>query len=430
MWELPVYLLTMSLNIQINRFSEQLLTENDQRILVLLTGARQTGKTTLIKKKYSDLPYYNLDAFEYREQLSSISTFNWGKEVGEAVFDEIQKEAQLLNKIKYSFDERTINFSVLLGSAQILLLSKIKETLAGRIMIYELFPFLLSELVAGDNPLIKPLLSQIIKTQNIDDLLNKMSSVVLGSEWDEILKKEDYLIQWGGMPSLVHIDNDELKQRWLKSYSIAYLERDLSDLANLQDLKPFRKFQQIAALRTANLLSFSSIAADAGISAETARRYVEYLRISYQVFLLSPYGTNLTSSVIKTPKIYWIDNGLFREISGKGFNTSDGVDFENYVASELMKYLRTMGSNARLTFYRTRSGMEIDFILETDNGIVAFEVKNRDQVTPMDFSAMRKVGEAAKEKWLGGLVIYRGNKIIQWEEKLWAVPSCRLFSNI
>lgn len=418
----------MNENIQINRITESYISNINERGLVLLTGARQTGKTTLVKSKYKNLPYYNLDAIEYREQLSEISTFSWGKDVGEAVFDEIQKEAKLLEKIKYSYDNNSISFSVLLGSAQILLLSKIKETLAGRIFIFELFPFLLSELLSVNRPFRKPLFDKIIHCKKIDDVISKLPSILFGSAWSDLISKENELLKWGGMPPIIHLHSEARKKNWLKSYSIAYLERDLGDLANLKDLKPFKKFQQLAALRTANLISYSGIATDATISIETARRYIEYLRISYQAFLLQPFKLNLTSSLVKTPKLYWVDNGLLRHLSGIGHEVITGELFENYVASEMMKYLRTTSSDAQLSFYRTRSGMEIDFILETPNGLLAIEVKNRESVINKDFSAIRKVLQTTQQNWLGGIVIYRGNKLFKIDENLWAIPSCRFFS--
>ena len=133
----------MWVNLQVKRRLFDTLPAEANKSLVLLTGARQTGKTTLVKEKYSNLPYYNLDAIELRDQLSNISTFSWSKEVGHAIIDEIQKEASLFDKIKYAYDEKEISFSVLTGSSQILLLKKVRETMAGRLRLFEIFPFML-----------------------------------------------------------------------------------------------------------------------------------------------------------------------------------------------------------------------------------------------------------------------------------------------
>lgn len=416
-------------NIQVKRKVFDLLPLDTVRAIVLITGARQTGKTTLVKEKYSNLPYFNLDAIELRDQLSAVSTFSWARDVGLAVIDEIQKESSLFEKIKYSYDEGKLNFSVLTGSSQLLLLKKVRETMAGRIKLFELFPLMLSELV---NPTGKQkqqiTLASLLDNNSIDDVFEMYPSVLLGEEWEIHQSAEEWLLVWGGMPSLIHINNEPDRINWLYDYSVAYLERDLADLARLSDLRPFRKFQSIAALRVANMLHYTELAKDSGTSVETARRYLEYLNISYQNFLLQPYYKNLTSSLVKTPKLFWFDNGLLRQSSGLGFKVDTGQLYENYFASELMKYLRTTKSRAKLFYYRTRSGMEIDFIIETQEGIIAIETKSRDKVTQSDFSALRKLATAAGKLWLGGIVAYRGNKIEKFGGKLWAVPSCRLLS--
>lgn len=416
-------------NLQVNRIITQHLPGIEKRQVLLITGARQTGKTTLVKHKYPGLPYYNLDAIEFREQLSSISTFRWSKEVGMSIIDEVQKEPSLFEKIKYAFDQGDLSFSVLTGSSQILLLKTVRETLAGRVSLYELFPFMFCELLLPEGQRQdKLLLSSLLSGDSVDDILSQEKSVILGENWDRHKQTEDWLMTWGGMAPLIHIDGEDDRKNWLRDYAFTYLERDLTDLASLRDLGPFRKFQQIAALRASNLISYSSLARDAGIGIETARRYLEYLRISYQAFMLQPYYKNLTSSLVKTPKLYWFDNGLLRHLSGLGFEADNGQLYENYLASELMKFIRTHRSDASFYFYRTRSGMEVDFILLTRKGIVGIEVKNRDNVSPTDFTNLRRLQEASGKDWSGGLVIYRGNMIRQFSPGLWAIPSCRLLA--
>ena len=240
---------------------------------------------------------------------------------------------------------------------------------------------------------------------------------------------ENYLLRWGGMPPVFHIPKGEGKQNWLRDYSATYLERDVIDLARLNDLKPFKKFQQLAALRAANLLSYSELARDAAISVETARRYLEYLRISYQAFLLSPFHKNLTSQLVKTPKVYWFDNGILRYLSGLGFDIMNGHIYENYIAAELMKFLRSLKSNLELSFYRTRSGLEIDFCLNFSDGLIAIESKFRENLHPSDFSGLIKLAKSAGNDWKGGVVLYRGNRLYCHDKimNLWAIPSCRFF---
>jgi len=416
-------------NIQVNRLINAGLPQTDEHIIVLLTGARQTGKTTLLRSVYPELSYYNLDAVEFREQLSHISSFSWARDVGDAVIDEIQKEPELMNKIKFAFDEGDLNFTALSGSAQLLLLKSTKETLAGRILLLELFPLMLCELIHGLKAEIPvPLIGRLINSSSPSEILRKLPRTLLGENWDKAISAEDYILKYGGMPALLHLSNHDKKSTWLKDYTSAYLERDLNDLARLSDLMPFRTFQQLAALRSANLLSYSELARDAGIGTETARRYLEYLRLSYQAILLQPYHKNLTSRLVKTPKIYWLDNGLMRQLAGYRFDLMNGQIYENHIAAEIVKYIRTVKSRARLSFYRTRSGMEVDFCIETNSGLIGIEVKNRNTLNRRDYTSLIRLKESADSEWLAGLVIYRGNEIKEISEGIWAIPSCRLFS--
>lgn len=274
----------------------------------------------------------------------------------------------------------------------------------------------------------EPLISRIINSSSPSDILRKLPAVMLGKKWDTVFSVEEYLLKYGGMPALIHLPSKDKKATWLKDYTAAYLERDLNDLARLNDLMPFRTFQQLAALRSANLLSYSELARDAGIGTETARRYLEYLRLSYQAVLLQPYHKNLTSRLVKTPKLYWLDTGLMRQLAGYGFDLMNGQIYENYVAAELVKLLRVIKSKANLSFYRTRSGMEVDFCIETNGRLIGIEVKNRKTINKSDYTSLNKLKEAAGGKWSLGLVIYRGNEIKEISEEIWSVPSCRLFS--
>jgi len=176
-------------NIHIKRLVSSFLPEDTKNIIVLLTGARQTGKTTLLKKRYSNLPYYNLDAIEYREQLKGISSFSWVSEVGEAVIDEIQKEPALLDKIKYSFDDGSLKFTALSGSARLLLLRQIRETLTGRVTLQELFPFMINELMNFDLSAYEPvLLHKLLDTVDPEKHLEGIKTVLLGELWDKVFR--------------------------------------------------------------------------------------------------------------------------------------------------------------------------------------------------------------------------------------------------
>lgn len=230
----------------------------------------------------------------------------------------------------------------------------------------------------------------------------------------------------GGMPALLSLPEAE-RWKWLRDYEFTYLERDLSDLARLDDLSPFRTFQKLSALRSGKLLKYSELARDTSVSVDTARRYFEYLRLSYQTLLLQPYHKNITSSVIKTPKLYWLDIGLLRQLSGFRGELS-GEIYETMVVGEIIKWIKTTQKDAGLYFYRTRSGLELDILLQTENGVIGMEIKARKQITPSDLKAMKEVALGLGKEWRGGIVIYQGNSIKKIAEpNIWAVPSRRLF---
>jgi hypothetical protein len=410
------------------RFLNRFLPEPKKKRLLVLTGARQTGKTTLAKLRYPELSYINLDAPEDREKLRNLPASSWSQTIGNAIIDEAQKEPVVFEKVKYAYDQGGISFSLLLGSSQILLLKKIRESLAGRVALYELWPLLMSEVAQDDDSSLKtlPLVDRLFSEEKIDTIFKGIPSLLLGESDSRLHNAEDYLLHWGGMPALLTLSEEE-RWKWLKDYEYTYLERDLSDLARLDDLQPFRKFQKLSALRSGKLLNYSEIARDAAVSVDTARRYLEYLRLSYQVILLQPYGKNLTSTVIKTPKLYWLDIGLLRQLSGMRGQYS-GEIYETMVVTELYKWMNTAQNNGEMFFYRTRSGLELDTILQTDHGIIGVEIKSRKKIVSSDIRAMREVASAAGE-WRGGLVIYQGDEVVKLSEpSIWAVPSRRLFT--
>ena len=418
----------MNEKLQKYRFLEKFLPRPQRKGLVILTGARQTGKTTLVKAKYADLRYINLDSPENREVVRTVLSDDWSRDIGNAVIDEAQKEPVVFDKIKYAFDEGGISFSVLLGSSQILLLRKIRESLAGRVSIFELWPLMMSEVrTSADTKEVEiPLIDSLLLTKNLSDILKKLPKVLLAKEETPLRRAEKYILQWGGMPALLPL-TDEERHKWLKDYEYTYLERDLGDLARLDDLEPFRKFQRLAAARSAKLLSYSELARDASVSVDTARRYLEYLRLSYQVILLQPYFKNITSSVIKTPKLYWLDVGLLRQLSGYQGETN-GEIYETMVVGEVIKWIKTTQRDCEVFFYRTRSGLELDVFIQVKGDFIGMEIKGRQTVVPADARSLREVAGRLGNKWRGGLIVYRGDEIKKIAEPdIWAVPSRRLF---
>lgn len=427
----------MSENIQVIRRLSSRLPGSENKRLVLITGARQTGKTTLAKAMYRNLRYINLDAPENRESVRNISSAAWSRDIGMAIVDEAQKEPVVFEKVKYAYDDGALPFTVLLGSSQVLMLKRIRETLAGRISIFELWPLMMSEIyrhsvVTSPPPppppsSSLPLVDRLFMDTDCDTIFGDQSRILLAEDDECRRRAEEYLLQWGGMPALLPLSDDD-RHQWLKDYGYTYLERDVADLARLDDLMPFRKFQRLTALRSGCLLNYSELARDAGVSVDTARRYLEYLRLSYQTVLLQPYRENLTSMVVKTPKVYWLDIGILRQLTGMQ-KIVTGEIYETMIVGELIKWMKTAGRDGEIYFYRTRSGLEVDLIIETPFGIIGAEIKSRENLAVKDSTGLKEIAKVLGSRWRGGLVIYPGNSLQQIETpQIWAVPSRRLFA--
>ena len=238
----------------------------------------------------------------------------------------------------------------------------------------------------------------------------------------------DHLCRFGGMPELLRLDDAD-RREWLRSYQQTFLERDLIDLARLHDLEPFAALQKLCMLRTGGLLSFSEFARDAKVAPTTARRYLDYLRMSYQVILLQPYACNLTSVVVKTPKVYWVDAGILRH-GTKQWGDLTGAQFESVVVAEVHKWVSTAGRAVDLSFYRTRSGLEVDLLAESDGRLLGLEVKARVGADRADCRGLRALALALGDRWRGGLVVHQGTAIEELDGAagLWGVPAHRLLT--
>jgi predicted AAA+ superfamily ATPase len=419
----------MRTNLQLFRFLGTQLARYDARHLVVVTGARQTGKTTLARSTWPELRYINLDAFEQREAVRNVRTAEWSAAVGPAILDEAQKEPSVFDKVKFAYDAGQIARTVLLGSSQILMLQQVRETLAGRAFVYELWPLMAAELAApeGTGSAWAPLLDRLLTdTGTLDELLDPLPSTLVGEAADRPAAAIAHLLEWGGMAALLPLD-DDTRRKWLQSYETTYLERDLGDLARLQDLMPFRQFQRLCALRSGHLLSYADVSRDAGVSPSTGRRYVEYLRLSYQALLLPPYASNLTSTVVKAPKVYWGDLGLWRQLT-RYQGAVTGQMLETLVVTEVHKWIATNDRPVDLSFYRTRSGLEVDLLLTTPHGVLGVEVKAARRLGSADWRGLRDVGAALGSTWRGGIVVYRGATLERLGDGIWAVPVERLLA--
>lgn len=358
---------------------------------------------------FPDYPVLAMDSPVERAVYERMRPDDWILRYPCAVIDEAQKLPVVFETVKACYDRNPDVRYVLLGSSQILLLKQVKETLAGRLAIRELYPFSLSELIsASGGPDPSPSRFHFLVTAPDPSVLVAElfpPTIPLRSKDAENLQAWFYLLKWGGMPAIMGSDwNDEDRFEWLRDYQDTYLQRDLSDLARLDRLEPFVRAQQAAALRTAQTVNFSDLARLSGISPPTARQFMRYLELSYQILFLPAWFRNPEKRLMKQPKLHFIDNGVRRAILGRR-GKIDGAEFESTVVSEIHKQCRSLRVPIEPYHLRTLDGREIDLLLEREDGYIAVECKHTENVTPHDFRHLNGLDRILDKPLLLSLVV-------------------------
>ena len=373
----------MSKNRQIEQ-KIQLLKEKRHTRIIVFTGARQVGKTTLVKQLLPDYEYLSIEDPILRKSYLNMSAAVWHAQYPKAILDEVQKEPQLIESIKATYDTFNDVRYILLGSSQLLLLEKVRESLAGRCVIYELYPLTLPEIATSDwnDEIILSTWQNLLNGNfNLETIL---PSFFMDKRYAIKISSWQHYLKYGAYPALVADDlTEEDRFLWLKNYVNTYLERDIRDLATFRDLEPFIKLQRAVAIYTGGLFNASNFARDLGVTSKTVQRYLEYLRLSYQVIILPAWERNATKRLTKSPKIHFIDNGVLQAVLQKrgGIN---GSEFESLVISEIYKQAKNIFAEVSFHHLRTQDGREIDLLVETQDGYYAFEIKMADKISPID----------------------------------------------
>jgi predicted AAA+ superfamily ATPase len=401
---------------------------------VVLTGARQTGKTTLVRDllpqaDQKPFVYFSLDDPDERLRLSAdpVRLLDSGDTL--VILDEVQKQPELLDAVKLLADRDPEKRFLLLGSSQILLLHQVRETLAGRASLLELWPLALSERGAGTHVRATCLDSVWhggpAAVQQLSDRVPTADNARLRREWTE-----DNLT-WGGYPALEPLPEQQ-RNVWLRDFRRTYLERDLADLGRVADLDQFALAQNLLAARTAQLLSYSEVARDLGVAVNTIKRYVRFLEISYQVVLLRPLQPTTTARIVKSPKLYWTDVGLARMLTGRT-SLNDGPLFETAVLSEFLRWQSWQDSPPNLHFFRTRAGREVDFVLHAPDRLLVIEAKAGRRVHRKDAKPLSDLIRALRISGMDenasriGIVVSQGREVEQLASSVWSIPYWRLF---
>lgn len=380
----------------IKRTSEQTLQRLAQGFpVVAITGPRQSGKTTLAKATFPDKQYLSLEDPDVRALAEAdprrlLATFPEG-----AILDEIQRAPQLFSYLQTYVDANLRpGMFILTGSQQFGLLSGISQSLAGRVGMVQLLPLGIGELADAAR-----------LSGNLDELLFS-----------------------GGYPALY--DRNLLPGDWFAGYVTTYVERDVRQLINVRDLSTFQRFLRMCAARSGQLLNLSSLAADCGITHNTAAAWISVLEASYIIHLLRPHYRNFNKRLVKSPKLYFCDVGLAAWLLGihkpeeMAFHAQRGNLFETLIVSELLKQCWHDGRPSNLYFWRDSKGLEIDLVLEQGEQLLPIEIKSGATIAA-DFTDNLKKwahlsGNPQQQSWL----IYGGEQrftsgtteIIPWRE--------------
>ncbi len=392
--------------------------------IIVITGARQTGKTTLARKCFPGFTYISIEDPITRGEYSRLTSGQWNMLYPNAILDEVQKQPDLIDSIKSVYDQYDKPKYILLGSSQILLLRKVKESLAGRCSIYDVYPLTLPEMLTErwEDSINKSFFQKFLETGHFNES-ELLPSINLHPDYPKIKHVFDHYMQYGGYPAI--FDNsltDEEKRDWLNNYIRTYLERDVRDLADFKNLEPFIRVQQTSSLLTGNLVNYSQLAREAGISSNTANRFLSYLEISYQAILLKPWYRNRLKRLNKSPKLHYLDPGIQKIIIKKQGMIS-GNEYESAIVSEMFKQIHYLQFKANLYHLRTVEGREIDFLIELEDAYIAIEIKMTNNIRTQDARHLKNLEEILDKPVLQSFVLSNDIHIKKLADKIWAIPA-------
>ena len=354
--------------------------------VVTITGPRQSGKTTLCRSAFPRLEYANLEAPDQRafavdDPKGFLHRFKNG-----VILDEIQRVPDLASYIQVIVDDRRQNgLFVLTGSQQFSVIEAISQSLTGRTALLRLLPFSIAEV--GEHP----------RTSTVEDLI------------------------YTGFYPRIYDQNLDPTQA-LGDYFETYVERDVRQIAEIRNLSAFRTFVRLCAGRVGQLVNFSSLANDVGVSYTTIKEWMSILEASYIVFLLRPFHANLSKRLVKSPKLYMYDVGLAAFLLGiehpKQIPTHPlkGALFENLVIMESLKHRYHRGKGNNLFFYRDSTGLEVDMLYQSATDISAVEIKASQTLSSSSFANLEKLKDLIPQQISNLALVYAGRESYQRRE--------------
>jgi len=393
---------------------------------VLVNGARQTGKSTLVQS--AELGEQNRQYLTFDDPgiLAAAKGDPNGFVAGlnpRVTLDEIQHVPELFPVIKVAIDrKRQPGRFLLTGSANVMLLPKLSESLTGRVEVVSVWPFSQGEINGT-------------KETFVDTMFSKHSVVWPGKS--AISRREELLetVLAGGYPLAIARHNASRRNAWFQSYVMTMLQRDIRDLTNIADLTAVPRLLSVVAARAGGLLNFSDLSRTVGLSQTTLKRYFALLESTFLVQLLRPWATNLGQRVIQTPKVYLNDTGLLSYLLGitvdriKSEGTLAGALLENFVFMELRKQSSWSMTQPEIFYWRTASGQEVDLVMEDRTGKLAgIEVKASATLSGNDVRGLQALASTAGKKWVRGVVLYTGTEVIPFANNLHGIPVTHLWA--
>ncbi len=382
-----------------------------------LWGKRRAGKTTLVKSMgEAGRTYVTLDDQTVLEAARSDPA-GFIRGLDRAIIDEIQRAPDLLLAIKKTVDEdyRPGRF-LLMGSANVMTLPRIADSLAGRMETLQMLPLARAEVEGGTPGFLERL---------FEGNLHNQRQAVVG---DDLVRT----VLLGGFPEAIARESERRRQDWARSYLTSILTRDLRDVAEVEKLTELPRFVRLLAEYSGQLVNYSQFGASINVSHKTGQRYVGLLEQVFLIATLLPWFTNALKRIVKTPKLHFLDSGLLASARGLTFDRvkadrgTFGALLGSFVFSEVLKLMTS--SDLRLTphHFRDRDMREVDIVLERDDGMIAgIEVKAGATVRSGDFAGLQALAEPSGDRFAFGAVLYDNTDVVPFGDRLVAAPvSC------
>jgi predicted AAA+ superfamily ATPase len=384
--------------------------------VVLIHGPRQCGKTTLVRQmgERAGYAYFSFDDAVTLAAATEDPVGFVGDLPARTILDEVQRAPQLFTTLKSAVDRRrTAGRFLLTGSANVLLLPRLADSLAGRMEILRLNPLAQAELARTPPDFLDALFRSAFKTRTRPRLAKELSARITA----------------GGYPAALARSSPQRRAAWYRDYIETLVQRDVRDLARISALDALPRLLALAAGQTARLLNVTDLAGPFQLSRPTIRDYVTLLERVFLLETLPPWHSNRLSRLIKTPKLHLGDTGLACALLGLDAASlaADrgllGQLLETFVFQELRRQASWLDESIRFFHFRDKDGAEVDIVLERGaRDVAGVEVKAAATVTAADFRGLRKLREAAGARFLGGVVLYDGETSASFGDGLFAVP--------